>query len=90
MAIRESENEELMAATAESIETEALSLPEEERAKLVIHLLDSFDALPDNDPEVIERAWLDEAQRRLDAYRRGEVKAIPAEDVFAELQAEDD
>lgn len=32
--------------------------------------------------DVAERLWLDESELRLQAYRDGEVKAIPAADVF--------
>jgi putative addiction module component (TIGR02574 family) len=36
----------------------------------------------------IERLWLDEAERRLQAYREGKVKGIPAEQVFNRVIAE--
>ena len=35
--------------------------------------------------EEIDALWIEEAQRRLAAYRRGEVQGIPAEDVVGEL-----
>jgi hypothetical protein len=35
--------------------------------------------------EEIDALWVAEAQRRLAAYRRGEVQGIPAEDVVGEL-----
>ena len=35
--------------------------------------------------EEIDALWVEEAQRRLAAYRRGEVQGIPAEDVVGEL-----
>jgi hypothetical protein len=41
----------------------------------ILHTLDK------PDPEV-DRLWIDEAEHRLAAYRRGEVKGIPAEDVL--------
>ncbi len=37
----------------------------------------------DPDPE-IDRLWLEEAERRLAAYRAGKVEAIPAEEIFGE------
>lgn len=79
-----------MASNAELIENEALSLPSDERVTLVVHLLDSLDERPVSDPETIEHAWLDEAKRRLSAYRNGETESIAAEAVFTELRADDD
>ena len=35
------------------------------------------------DPE-IDRLWLDEAERRLAAYRAGKVQGIPAEEILGE------
>ena len=34
----------------------------------------------------LDRLWLSESQDRLQAYRRGELEAIPAERVFEELR----
>lgn len=59
----------------------ALKLAPEERFALVDEILHSLDR---PDPE-IDRLWIEEAQRRLAAYRRGEVQGIPAEDVVGEL-----
>ena len=30
----------------------------------------------------IERLWIEEAVRRLDAYRRGEIEAVPGDEVM--------
>lgn len=78
-----------MAISAETVETEALSLPREDRARLVMHLLESIEERPDSDPSQVEQAWLAEANRRYKAYLRGEEQAIPAEDVFTDLRADD-
>jgi putative addiction module component (TIGR02574 family) len=56
----------------------ALKLAPEERFALVDEILRTLDK---PDPE-IDRLWIEEAERRLAAYRRGEVKGIPAEDVL--------
>jgi putative addiction module component (TIGR02574 family) len=56
----------------------ALALSPNERFALADGILSSLDA---PDPE-IDRIWIDEAARRLAAFRRGEVKGIPAEDVI--------
>jgi putative addiction module component (TIGR02574 family) len=59
----------------------ARKLDPAERLELVDGLLNSLDR-PD---PAIEKVWLDEAERRLSAYRAGTVKGIPAEDVFGPI-----
>ena len=71
------------------IEAEALSLAREARIRLVIRLLDSIDERPLEDPAKFDVAWIEEANRRYEAYVRGDDIAIPAEQVFAELRADD-
>jgi len=78
-----------MTTSAEVIETEALSLPIEDRTRLVVHLLESIEERPDVDPRQVEHAWLTEANRRYQAYLRGEEQAIPAEDVLSDLRTDD-
>lgn len=70
-----------MRSEAEELEAAALSLPRSERARLAERLIASLD----EDAEV-EEAWAAEVRRRLDAYRRGEIQAAPAEDVLAEAR----
>jgi putative addiction module component (TIGR02574 family) len=57
--------------------TKDLSL--EERAELAGTLLLSLDEPSESE---VERLWLQEAERRLQAFREGKVKGIPAEEVF--------
>ena len=64
------------------LEAEARKLPSRERARLVRRLIASLDAGPDGEAEQV---WLDEAERRLAAYRRGEIAAIPGDEVFGDL-----
>lgn len=78
-----------MGDQSQTIETEALSLPKRQRTKLVLKLLDSLEHRVLEDPKQVESAWLDEAKRRYEAYLSGEEQAIPAEQVFDELRAED-
>lgn len=74
-----------MPKAAKKIETEALSLDINARAKLAGKLLMSLD-----EPTVseVERLWLDEAERRLDEYRAGKVQGVPANEVFQRAIAE--
>ncbi|MCH8538959.1 MAG: addiction module protein [Alkalimonas sp.] len=78
-----------MALSAEALETEALSLPREDKTRLIVHLLESIEERPNSDPRQVEQAWVAEASRRYQAYSRGEEQAIPAEDVFTDLRADD-
>ena len=60
---------------------EAVLLPVEERALVVDTLLRSL-----NPPESeVDKKWTQEAQRRLAELRSGRIKAIPGEDVFAQV-----
>jgi putative addiction module component (TIGR02574 family) len=57
---------------------QALTLNVNERTKLIDELFKSIDK-PD---EEIDQIWADEADKRLEAYRKGEIKAVPMEDIF--------
>lgn len=72
-----------MSASSEQILKEALALPLQERAELVEHLLATFQS--PRDPH-IDELWAREAEERLDAYDRGELKAVPAEEVFDRIK----
>lgn len=62
---------------------EARGLPYDERAELIEQLI--ADSAKDIDPE-IEKAWGDEALRRLEEMESGKVKGIPGEQVAAEIR----
>ncbi|MDH3420067.1 MAG: addiction module protein [Gammaproteobacteria bacterium] len=68
-----------MAKSLSEIESEARQLSTKERARLVRRLLATLENEDEGD---VEQAWLDEAERRLAAYRSGETTARPAEEVF--------
>ncbi len=55
------------------------ALPDMDRLQIVDYLLESLD-MPS--PE-IERLWIAEAQDRYAAYKRGEIKTISIDEVFA-------
>jgi putative addiction module component (TIGR02574 family) len=67
----------------EILERQIKELSSEERARLALLLLESLEPESKDD---VEAAWLAEIEARLAAYDRGEVSAIPAEDVFAEAR----
>jgi len=58
---------------------EALLLPPIERAELIENLLSSFD-FPDR--KEIDALWGAEAERRIDAYEKGEAEAVSVDEVF--------
>jgi len=58
-----------------------LKLNPAERFELIEYALHSLDK---PDPEV-DRLWIEEAERRLVAYRAGKVKGIAAHDVLGEF-----
>jgi putative addiction module component (TIGR02574 family) len=73
-----------MAMTFQKLRTEALRLPEDSRAELAENLLESLD---DGMDPAVQKAWLEEAERRRQEILRGEVETIPAEVVFASLRS---
>ena len=75
-----------MSATSDQILQEVLALPLEERAQLIERLLATFQAPPDPS---LDQLWANEAHDRLDAYDRGELDAVDAEDVFEQLDERD-
>jgi putative addiction module component (TIGR02574 family) len=72
-----------MSASSEQILQQVLGLSPEDRAEIVERLLASFQTPPD--PR-LDELWAREAEDRLDAYDRGELGAVPAEDVFAKIE----
>lgn len=66
--------------TIDQLEAEALALPETERVRLAQRLIASLDG-----DQLLDRAWYDEAERRLAAVEAGRLPEVPADEVFAEL-----
>jgi hypothetical protein len=60
---------------------EALLLPHEERAKLAERLLSSLDS-PRR--QRVDRLWAREAEERLAAFERGEIKTVSAREALEE------
>ena len=70
-----------MSVSTETLLRQLLELPANDRAALVESLIVSLDK-PD---PALDALWLKEAQSRLAAYRSGELGAVDADEVFAEL-----
>jgi putative addiction module component (TIGR02574 family) len=77
------EKEPLMSFDA--LTTAALALPPESRAELADTLLRSLD--PKISPDILA-AWATEAEDRLAAFERGEMKAFSREEVMRSLKSE--
>jgi putative addiction module component (TIGR02574 family) len=63
-----------------ALESQVRQLPPEERARLAELLLESLVGVS---APSIEAAWNAEILKRVEAYERGELELLPAEDVFA-------
>jgi putative addiction module component (TIGR02574 family) len=73
-----------MPATRDRVTEDALSLPADARLKLIETLLTSLN-LPAG--EDVDRAWAEEAERRVTQIEAGEAKLIAGEEVFSRLRA---
>ena len=73
-----------MATTRDRVIEEALSLPADVRLSLVEKLLTSLNLPIDAE---IDRLWAEEAERRVSQIETGEVKMVPAEEVFSKIRA---
>ena len=73
-----------MARNFAEIQRELSELSAEDRAKLALALVESLE--PEDDGDVVE-AWRVEAERRYEQYKRGEVQAIPGDEVFARIRS---
>jgi len=71
-----------MAKPVEDLQAEVLNLPPAERSLLLERLIVSLDA----DPE-IQRAWVQEAQRRDAEIESGAVAPVPGEEALARIRA---
>lgn len=64
------------------LEAEARQLAPRDRARLVRRLIATLDSGENHNAEQL---WLDEAEQRLAAFRRGETTTISGDEVFGEL-----
>lgn len=73
-----------MSDSIASVLKQVLQLKASERAAIAEQILLSLDV---PNPE-IDAVWAQEADARIEAYERGEIESIPAEDVFAKYKFE--
>ena len=70
-------------STVDSVFAAAMTLSEDERAELADRLLGSVS--PEREAD-IDRAWADEAERRMQAVRRGEMELLDGDEILAALR----
>ena len=73
-----------MSTEVAEIETRIRSLSREDRTELIRALIAELDGPVDTD---VERAWLEEAQRRHREVVEGKVRPVPGERVFENLRS---
>ncbi|MDD2700062.1 MAG: addiction module protein [Sideroxydans sp.] len=74
-----------MQTNIETLTQETMALYIEDRAALAGKLILSLD---EPKPSELEQMWLEESERRLEAYRAGRTASIPADDVFRRALSE--
>ncbi|NGZ10864.1 MAG: addiction module antitoxin RelB [Nitrospira sp. LK70] len=73
-----------MPKSVAELEQEANRLSKKDRAALAHHLIASIDPGEEMDAEAV---WLEEAERRYQAYRQGKLAGRPAEQVFRQARS---
>jgi putative addiction module component (TIGR02574 family) len=69
----------VMSKNGAQVLEKALALPPDERAELAGQLLSSLDA---ERQAKIDELWTEEAEDRIDAFERGEIRAVSAKEAF--------
>ena len=72
-----------MATINKDLLDEILALPSDMRTQLVDILIKSLNVPLQKE---IDELWAKEAERRLEEYKKGNIKAIPAEEVFKSIR----
>ena len=74
-----------MTELAEKLIQQALDLPADERAQVAERLLTSLEP-PLSD---LDELWAQKVEERIDAFERGDLEAIPAEDLINSIESRD-
>ena len=73
-----------MSSSNQDIEKQARKLPQKDRARLALSLIESLDPGTDEDAESL---WFEEAEKRLKAYDAGETQSRPVKEVISEIRS---
>ena len=76
-----------MPVTLEQVTEEVRELSRKDREQLLARLIRDLEPVENLSAAEIESAWDNEIGRRLEEIDSGKVKAVPAEEVFARIQA---
>lgn len=71
-----------MSPKSDKVFQEALKLSPVERAELIEQLFSSFQF---SNRKEIDRLWAKESEDRIDAYERGEIASVSAQEVFKNI-----
>ena len=71
-----------MSTTADRLTSEIQQLPDEDKVRIVDHILRELEK---PDPE-IGRVWADEAKKRWAAYKAGQIPTVSYEEVMAKYR----
>jgi putative addiction module component (TIGR02574 family) len=69
---------------AEAVLRQVRKLPEQDQLRMVEQVVDDLRA---DAPTSLSEEWEEEIAQRIEAYERGELKTIDAEEVFARAEA---
>jgi putative addiction module component (TIGR02574 family) len=72
----------VMSLPVEDLEAQALSLPPEDRARLLERLIASFEP-----KSAAQEAWIQLARRRRDDVRTGRTAMVPGDEALARVKA---
>jgi putative addiction module component (TIGR02574 family) len=72
----------IMTISRETLVNEALSLPPVERVAVIDRLLSSLDE-PD---QKLDALWAEEAEARLEAFERGDIRSVTLEEMLAKYR----
>lgn len=72
-----------MPTELEKCEQQAKNLPLQDRAVLIKRLIEGLDDLDEQD---LERLWLQEATRRFQEFKAGNIQARPSDEIFCDAR----
>jgi putative addiction module component (TIGR02574 family) len=73
-----------MSSQLVELQKQIRALSHEDKLEIIRSLIEALDGPPDADAE---QAWLDEARRRQQEVQRGDVTAIPGDEVFTRARS---
>ena len=72
-----------MSTLLEQLQKQVQMLTSKEKAELAHRLIEELDSSADAD---VEQLWIEESERRYAAYLRGDMKALPGDEVIERVR----